>query len=287
VKISDSRYGFLLTLPGLLFLAILVLTPIITLIGLSFYRYDFINPVEFIGLGNYNYVIEDRVFWLALVNTVIYSAGVTILTLLIGLLLAVTVARIDKLQTLFRTLLILPWAVPLVVSGLVWRWMLDPGSGIYNYAIFQLGIVEEPLNIFANPNLAMIGVILADTWTRIPFMFIVILAAIKSIPQELYEVAKVDGAHMINTFRYITLPLARRGILVGILITSMFSFRTIDAIWSMTRGGPAKATYVLGLNIFDYMVRSLNLGTAAALGIIMLFLISSFSSILVYYLLKR
>ncbi|MEM2668388.1 MAG: sugar ABC transporter permease [Candidatus Methanomethylicaceae archaeon] len=287
MRISDAKYGFFLTLPGLLFLTILIIFPLATLIGLSFCRYDFINPVEFVGLENFKWVIEDRVFWIALVNTVIYSTGVTIFTFLIGLLLALTTARISKLSTLFRTLIILPWAVPSVVSGLVWRWMLDPGGGIYNYIIFRLGLIKEPLNIFADPNLAMIGVILADTWSRVPFMFITILAAIKSIQQELYEAARIDGASMIKSFRHITLPLAKRGILVGILITSMFSFRTIDVIWSMTRGGPAKATYVLGLELYDYIVRSLNLGYAAALGLIMLFLISTFSSILVYYILKR
>jgi len=286
MRISDSKYGFLLTLPGLLFLIILIAFPLATLISLSFCKYDFINPVEFVGLENFKWVIEDRVFWLALVNTVIYSIGVTMFTFLIGLLLAITTSRISKLSTLFRTLIILPWAVPLVVSGLVWRWMLDPGGGIYNYIIFQLGFVKEPLNIFADPNLAMIGVILADTWSRIPFMFISILASIKSITPELYEAARIDGANMINSFRHITLPLAKKGILVGILITSMFSFRTIDVIWSMTRGGPAKTTYVLGLLLYDYIVRSLNLGYAAALGFIMLFLISTFSSILIYYILK-
>ncbi len=287
MRLSNSRYGFLLTLPGILFLALFVMFPIATLIGLSFYRYDFVNPVEFIGSGNFNWVIEDRRFWLAIINTVIYSGGVSSLTFLLGLFLAVTIARIDRFSALFRTLIILPWAVPLVVSGLVWRWMLDPGAGVYNYLIFKLGLVKEPFNIFADPNLAMLGVILADTWTRIPFMFILILASIKSIPPELYEVAKVDGAHMVNTFKNITLPLIRRGVFVGILITSMFSFRTIDAIWSMTRGGPGEATYVLGINLFDYIVRLLNLGYAAALGIIMLGLISSYASFLVYYLLKR
>ena len=284
---KDSTFGFLLTIPGLVFLIIVVAFPLSLLFSLSFLRYDFIHPITFHGLRNYVEVLNNRVFWLSLRNTIIYSGGTTILTLLIGLLLAVSAARIKRFSALFRTLLILPWAVPLVVSGLVWRWMLDPGVGVYNYILTQVGFSREPINIFGEPTLAMIGCILSDSWTRIPFMFIVILAGIKSIPPDLYEAARVDGANRIATFRNITLPLVKKSMLTGTLITSMFSFRTIDNIWSMTRGGPAKATYVIGLNLIDYLVRYQNLGFGAAIGVIMLGLISIFATLIVYYILKE
>ena len=284
---KDSTFGFLLTIPGLVFLTIVVAFPLGLLFSLSFLRYDFIHPITFHGLRNYVEVLNNRVFWLSLRNTIIYSGGTTILTLLIGLLLAVSAARIKRFSALFRTLLILPWAVPLVVSGLVWRWMLDPGVGVYNYILTQVGFSREPINIFGEPTLAMIGCILSDSWTRIPFMFIVILAGIKSIPPDLYEAARVDGANRIATFRNITLPLVKKSMLTGTLITSMFSFRTIDNIWSMTRGGPAKATYVIGLNLIDYLVRYQNLGFGAAIGVIMLGLISIFATLIVYYILKE
>lgn len=284
---KDSTFGFLLTIPGLVFLTIVVAFPLSLLFSLSFLRYDFIHPITFHGLRNYVEVLNNRVFWLSLRNTIIYSGGTTTLTLLIGLLLAVSAARIKRFSALFRTLLILPWAVPLVVSGLVWRWMLDPGVGVYNYILTQVGFSREPINIFGEPTLAMIGCILSDSWTRIPFMFIVILAGIKSIPPDLYEAARVDGANRIATFRNITLPLVKKSMLTGTLITSMFSFRTIDNIWSMTRGGPAKATYVIGLNLIDYLVRYQNLGFGAAIGVIMLGLISIFATLIVYYILKE
>ncbi|PDM26577.1 hypothetical protein CP083_03165 [Candidatus Bathyarchaeota archaeon B24-2] len=284
---KDSTFGFLLTIPGLVFLTLVVAFPLSLLFSLSFLRYDFIHPITFHGLRNYVEVLNNRVFWLSLRNTIIYSGGTTTLTLLIGLLLAVSAARIKRFSALFRTLLILPWAVPLVVSGLVWRWMLDPGVGVYNYILTQVGFSREPINIFGEPTLAMIGCILSDSWTRIPFMFIVILAGIKSIPPDLYEAARVDGANRIATFRNITLPLVKKSMLTGTLITSMFSFRTIDNIWSMTRGGPAKATYVIGLNLIDYLVRYQNLGFGAAIGVIMLGLISIFATLIVYYILKE
>jgi multiple sugar transport system permease protein len=161
--------------------------------------------------------------------------------------------------------------------------MLDPGVGILNYMLQGLGF--GPLNIFGDPNLAMLGTILADSWVRIPFMYVLILAGIESIPLELYDSARVDGASSIQTFRYITLPLAKASMLVGIFITSMFVFRTIDVIWSMTRGGPAGATYVLGINKIEFLTSYLNLGLASAVGVLIFAIIAVFIGLPLTYLL--
>lgn len=283
---KSSTFGLLLSLPGLIFIALLLVFPISLLFTISFLRYDFIHPVTFIGLNNYIEVVNSRVFWISIINAAIYSSGVTAVTTLLGVIIASSVSRIKKLSTLFRTLFILPWAVPLVVSGLVWRWMLDPGVGVYNYLLRKLSLIETPINIFGDPVVAMIGVIMADSWTKIPLMFVLVLAGIKSIPPELYEAAKVDGASSIDTFRYVTLPLIKKSILFGVLVTSMFSFRTIDAIWSMTRGGPGRATYVIGQYLVEYVTQYYNLGFAAAVGVILMFAVSSFAGVIVYYLLR-
>ena len=280
-------FGLLLSLPGIIFLLALLGYPLSTLFTVSFLRYDYIHPIKFYGLTNYLRIFKDRVFWLSLKNTIVYSGGVTALTTFVGVILAAAAARIRRFSSVYRTLLILPWAVPLVVSGLVWRWMLDPGVGIYNYLMVLIGLSDKPINLFGDPRMAMITCIIADSWTKIPFMFVLVLAGIKAIPPELYEVARVDGASMIDTFRHITLPLAKKSILVGVLITSMFSFRTIDAIWSMTRGGPAKATYVLGFYLIDYLVSYTNFGMGSAVGVLMLGLIILFAAPLIYYLLKE
>jgi len=164
--------------------------------------------------------------------------------------------------------------------------MLDPGVGVYNYLLVLLGISSKPIDLFADPTMAMLTCIIADSWTKIPFMFVLVLAGIKSIPPDLYEAARVDGASMIDTFRHITIPLSKSSILTGVLITSMFSFRTIDAIWSTTRGGPAKVTYVLGFDLIDYLTSYMDFGMGCAVGVIMLVLISMFSGVLIYYLLR-
>jgi len=287
MKMKDSTFGFLVALPGTLYILALVTFPLMLLFWLSFVKFDFYNPVTFTGALNYIKVIDDRVFWVALQNTILYASGTTLITMLIGILLAAALSRIKKYSTFFRTLLILSWAVPFVVSGLVWRWMLDPGVGIYNYLLINSGLIKNAVNIFGNPTLAMIACIMADSWVRIPFTFVLVLAGIQSIPIDLYEAARIDGANMLQSFKNITLPLAQKSILTATLFNSMFSFRTIDVIWAMTRGGPGKATYVLGIELVDYLVMYQNLGLCAALGVIMLILTSLFSSVIIYYLLMR
>jgi multiple sugar transport system permease protein len=287
MKLSDSKFGLLISLPGVIFLFLIIVVPLGMLVVTSFLRYDFIHPIEFIGLQNFYTVISQRLFWIALQNTIVYTVGVTLLTLAIGLILALANSRIRTLSGFFRTLLILPWAVPAVVSGLVFRWMLDPGVGLINYTLVQIGLLKEPLNIFGDPSLAMLSTIVGYVWIAYPFMFILVLAGIEAIPKELYEAAKVDGAKLIHSFRYITLPLARKSIFVGLLITSMFSFRTIDTIWSMTRGGPARSTYVIGFNLLEYLIDYQNIGLASAVAIVMLLMIMVYALPMMYYVTKE
>ena len=165
--------------------------------------------------------------------------------------------------------------------------MLNPNVGVFSDILMKLRLIDAPLPVFSDPTLAMIGCIIADTWVRIPFMCIFILAGIESISAELYDAAKIDGADCLSSFRYITLPLIKGMAFVGLLITSMFTFRTIDVIFSMTEGGPARATYVLGFYIVDQLWRRVNYGTASAAGVVMFLLILVFAGFYVYQIFKE
>lgn len=286
MKVSDEWYGRALSLPGITLIFLLVIIPIAILVGVSFLRFNFVSPVEFIGLGNFEDILGDRLLWHALVVTTIYTAGVTSLALVMSLIMASSLSKIGqrRFSTLLRTLAILPFAVPLILSGLIWRWMLDPAIGSLNYLLVCFTPVSGPINIFGSSNEAMLGVIVADAWVKIPFMMIFILSAIDSIGQDLYDAAKVDGAHALATFRRITLPLARKGILYAVLITSMFSFRTIDAIWSMTKGGPGKATYHVGIYIVDNLLSRMDIGRASVIGVLTFIIIAIFVTGLLYWM---
>ena len=286
-RLSDSQFGALVSLPGLLLLLLWVGVPLVIVVVISFYRYDFIRPTKFYGFGNYIKLFHDRVFWLAVKNTFIFSLGSTFITFIFGFTSAWCLSRIDRGGTLFRTLMMLPWAVPLIVSGFIWGWMFNPTYGVINDILLKLGAIKAPLDFTADPSLAMFSVILADAWTRIPFLTILVLAGLERIPAELYEAARIDGADIFHELRHISIPMVKGPLLTGLLITSVFSFRSIDAIFSMTQGGPAKATYVLGLYTVDNIYRFLNFGRAGAISVMLLLFCSLIASAYVYFLLKE
>ena len=282
MRISNRWYGFLLNIPGLLIVLCFVVYPIWLLVSTSFLKYDNRSAIVFTGLGNYQKLFADRLFWISLGKVAIFSVGTTVVTFLGGLILALALSGIRRLSGLLRSLMIMPWAVPAVVSGMIWKWMFSPDFGVISDLLMKVGLIQEPLSIYSNFNLAMVGVIIADSWTRIPFMGIILLAAVVSIPQELFEVAKIDGAGVMNRFLFITLPLVRGPMMVGLLITVMFSFRTIDIIIPLTAGGPGRATYVFGYYIWDQIIKTLNFGIAAAAGMV-LFAITGCISVVFFY----
>jgi multiple sugar transport system permease protein len=286
MKLSNSRYGFLLNVPGLLLVFLWVLLPAAIVLLTSFFRYDNVRPVVFNGVENYRHMFRDRLFWVGMENIAVFCAGTTVLTSLGGMVLALILSAIVRGGGLFRSLMIIPWAVPAVVSGIIWKWMFSPDFGVISDLLMKAGLIQAPLSIYSNPSLAMVGVIIADSWTRIPFMGIILLAALLSIPGEIHEAARVDGAGAANRFFYVTLPLVKGPLLVGLLITTIFSFRTIDIIIPLTAGGPGRATYVFGYYIWDQIVKSLNFGLAAAASVILFLITAAIALIFVYHLRK-
>ncbi len=287
-SISNSAYGAILSIPGLILMLAWVVVPFSYVIYLSFLRYDNMSPVVFSGFDNYMKVFLDQDFLAIVGRTIAFSAGSTGFTLIVSIILALCLNRMIRGSSFFRSLVVMPWAVPLILSGFLWSWMFHPSFGPISDLLMRFGIRDEALNIYKSPISSMIGVIIADAWRRIPFLTIVSLAAFQGILQELYDASEVDGADSINTFFYITLPLARRPILVGTLIMFMFSFRTIDVIYSMTPGGGVgKCTYVLGAYLFDHIYEVLDFGKAAAISMILIFFTFLIGSAFIYNTLKK
>ncbi len=285
-RITNPRYGFLLNVPGLLIVLLWVVFPALLLLAASFLRYDNVNPVSFTGIGNYQRLWASRVFGISVERIIVFSAGSTAVTFLGGLILALCLSNVRRGGGLLRSLMIVPWAVPAVVSGLIWKWMFSPDFGVISDLLMKARLISKPLSIYSDTALAMWGVIIADSWTRIPFMGIILLAALLSIPEQIHEAARVDGADTLRRFVYVTLPMIKGPLLVGLMITTIFSFRTIDIIIPLTAGGPGRATYVLGYYIWDQITKSLNFGLGAAAGVV-LFLITSLITVIFVYLLRE
>ena len=284
-KISDARFGFLLSFPALILVFMLIVYPLSNLLRVAFLRYDNYNPVIFWGLNNFRFIFSDDTFWRSLGNTFVFSASVSCLTFFTGLIIAHTLNRITRGSTFFRSLFILPWALPLVISGLVFGWIFDPTYGPLNYATRTLGLGSY--NILINPVTAKIAVILCDSWARIPFMTIVILAGLQSIPEDLYSAAKIDGADSLNIFRHISLPLNKRAMLFGIFIVLLFSSRSVDVIYALTGGGPARATYMMGNYMWENLFINMDFGITAAISVVMLAYCMSLVAIFGYFIFRR
>ncbi|MCA9877906.1 MAG: sugar ABC transporter permease [Thermomicrobiales bacterium] len=256
-KIGDSRLGdYLLVLPAAIFILATVLYPIVYTVNLSLYDVDIKNflagNAPFIGLENYRQTLADAAFQRALIVSLTYTAASLALTFIGGLALALLFNRTFLGANTLRALILLAWILPSVVSGNIWRWLLDGSNGIVNFVLIQLRLLGRPVFWLTESETAMSGVVLATAWTSIPFAMVLLLAGLQGIPGSLYEAASLDGARPWRRFWDITLPMMRPVILVVLLLNFIYTFKTFDTVFIMTGGGPGDATTVLP--IFAYTV---------------------------------
>jgi multiple sugar transport system permease protein len=244
-------------------------------------------PNKFIGFKNYVTLISHADFHTAWKVSFIYSIGSAGLTFILGLILAHSLHRITKAKAFFRTLIILPWAVPLILSGLMWKWIFDQNIGLINYILSSLGFINENVRFLSDPTLALLSGIIATAYVHIPFVTVLIHAGLQNISQELYEAAEIDGADVFQKFFFITAPLNRIQMIFSFIVIWMFTFRTPDVFFSLTRGGPAKATYHAGLYLMDLIYRFLDFGQGATIGVMMFLTIIIVILPIVYFAIIR
>jgi multiple sugar transport system permease protein len=267
-KAKRNRTEFWMLLPSMIVLAIISLFPFFFMIYASFmdYRLDMDKP-RFAGLDNWKNIFTDSTYWDSWGRTVIYAGGGLIIQLALGIGLALLLYHIPKFRNLFATLLMLPLFVAPIVAGLLWRFLLDPTYGLYNWFLQLLGV---NIQILGDPSYAMPAVIMMDVWEWTPLITIIVLAGLQSVSHEPLEAAEVDGASGWQKVRYILLPMVRRMIVVALLIRSMDILRYVDVITITTEGGPADATKTIGYYLMQVAFRFQDIGTAAALGLTML-----------------
>jgi multiple sugar transport system permease protein len=252
-----------------------VLYPLLYALWSSFQSFRLSRPdaVHFNGLDNYLWVVRDDQFWLALKNSFIYAGVAVPLELIFGLAIALALANISWGRSLARTLLILPLMLAPVALGLMWKFMFNDQLGIINYLLTTLGLSESGVPWLSEPTMAFISLIIVEIWATTPFMVILLGAGLTTIPAELYEAAKIDGASALSTFRHITLPLLQPIILVALLIRGMDAFRVFDLVYILTQGGPANRTDVLSYYVYRLNFVNLNVGRSSVAGIIMLIIL--------------
>ncbi|MCL4561985.1 MAG: sugar ABC transporter permease [Chloroflexi bacterium] len=270
---------YFLIFPSIALMAAIILVPLVRGIIMSFNSVNIIKQGEmhFVGLQNYAQMISDPVFHIALRNTAIWTLGVVSLQYLLGLVVALLLNEPIPLRGLFRGLVLVPWVVPSVVAALDWRWIYAPDYGILNYVLSSIGVISDPLQWLSDRHLAMLAVIIVGVWKSTPFMAVVLLAGLQSIPKELYDAAEVDGASMLQRFWYITFPNLRYLSMIVTMLAIIWTFNDFDIAYVMTKGGPSNATHLLStyayLSAFTYS----DLGYAAAISVVMLVILLVFA----------
>ena len=279
MKIKAKLAPYLLLSGAVAVLFVLTIYPLIFSLVLSFHKWSLTKPGpwRFVGLLNYVTIVSDPVFWRIILNTFIFTFSAVGLQFTIGLGLALLFSREIRGQNVLRSIVVLPMMVPPILVGLIWLFMYKRDFGIINYMLGLLKI--EPIAWLSKPLSAMPAVILADTWQWTPFMFLLLLAGLRSLPREIYESSQIDGASSWQIFRYVSLPLLKPIISIAIIIRFMDAFRVFDKIFQLTGGGPGVATETISLYIYRNGFRYFNMGYAAALSYLAVIMIIAFSMI--------
>ena len=277
----ERRFAAALLAPA--FLALLATTtfPLMFLVWTSAFRMDLAMPFAdgFVGLENYRALLTDDRFWSSLLVSLVYTSATVVLQVALGLALALLVMDMKRGQGWFRVVAILPVVLSPAVVGMIWRtFMLAPDFGIVDYLAINAGIGSR--NWLGDPLLAMISVIVIHTWQWTPFAFMVLLASLASLPEDIYEAARLDRASALHRFRPITLPLLRPAIVMVVIMRTMVALTAFAAIFTVTGGGPGTATEILNLYAYRKSFTELSIGYGSALAVALLIVTLLISGIL-------
>ncbi|WP_243546951.1 carbohydrate ABC transporter permease [Pseudodesulfovibrio tunisiensis] len=266
-----KREVWVLLAPALAILAVVTFTPLLRTLWLSFTNAEITaldQAVEWVGFENYIWALTDPDFRDALWRTLYFTIMSVGLETVFGVAVAMLLNVEFKGRALVRTLIILPWAVPTIVNAMMWRLIFHPDYGSFNAALTQLGITESYRSWLGDPGIAMNMVILADVWKNYPLIAFVVLAALQTIPRELFDAARVEGAGAWHQFRSIIMPGIIGPLLVIVILRTIEAFRVFDIVYAMTRGGPADSTKTASFFVYQEYFAYLRSGSGASYAVL-------------------
>jgi len=256
--------------PGVLFLIAFVAYPFFYGIYLSLQERQVAKAGLFVGLGNFVTLFHDGVFWQVSRNTFLYTIVTTVLKLLGGLAMALVMNQAFRERNLARAFLLLPFIVPTILSTIAWMWIFDPTFSVINWTLVHTGAIRTGFSWLGNASLAMVAIIIVNTWRGIPFYGITLLAGLQTISPELYEAAAMDGASINQRFWHVTLPIIKPILIIVTMFSIIFTFADFQIVYALTHGGPANATQVYVTYAFDLGMSAGQLGMGAAAALTML-----------------
>lgn len=280
--LSEQRFAYLLVLPGMaLFLAV-ILYPLLNSLRLAFFRQSLVRPGSaFVGLEQIGEAVRNELPQL-LLTTATYTIGATLLPFVLGFALALILNGKIAGRGVLRGLFLLPWLIPGVIVSFLWMWIFNANYGVLNGLLLRLGLIDAGVNWLGHPTLAMLAIIVAKTWHSFPWIAVMILAGLQSIPGDLYEAGVLDGAGRYQLFRHITVPQLRGIITIVLLMEVIWNFQHFETIYVMTGGGPAGATTTFSVAVYESAFHAFNLGHAGALGLLWMLLLSALVAIYLF-----
>lgn len=271
--LSGGVFAILLVLPGLALLAAVVLYPLVSSLVTAFFEQSLVAPGRaFVGFDNIASVLDSD-FLPLLQQTLVFAVGTTLVPFVIGFGLALALNTRIRGRGFLRGALLLPWLVPAVVTSFLWMWIFNANYGVANGVLQALGIIDEPEAWLSRPSTAMAAVIIAKTWASFPWMMVMLLAGLQTVPPELHEAAQVDGAGTVRRFRSVTMPHLRGIIGLVLLLELIWNFQHFDTIYVMTGGGPAGTTETFAVAVYDTFYKGHDLGRAGAIGLLWMVLL--------------
>jgi ABC-type sugar transport system permease subunit len=271
-----ARYlPYILFAPALVILAAIALYPIYYAVDVSFYQTSYLRKVRFVGFDNYIRLLSNPAFIEATWTSVKFAVGSIVLTIPLAMVFALALNEPIRFRTFFRTVLIIPWALSQSVTGMLWAWMLNPSYGPVKYLFEKFGF--DNAVFLSNPDGAIWILVLENTWMSYPLAMVLFIAALQTVPGELYEAAKIDGCSALRSFWHVTLPSIKGTIMTTTIMTTLQFFNIVTLIYVMTGGGPMGSTRTLSVMVFLEGFFNFRLATAAAVGMVIFFLNIVFS----------
>lgn len=268
---ADRAFGLKLVAPAMILLAVLLAVPTVLTVIYSLHDVPASGSSfgPFVGIENYTIIFSSPVFWRSVQVTVSFSIGFVVLSTLVGLAMAMLLNQRFLGRGLARALLIIPWATPWLVIGILWKWFADGSVGGLNAVLLMLGLADTYHPFLADPNTALPITVIAAVWRQASFAGILLLAGLQSLPEELYEAAQLDGANWWQRFTNITLPWLKPVLITVTVFNVIYAFLQFDVVFAMTQGGPGDTTQVLSVLIYRQLFVNTNIGLGSALAVIL------------------
>ena len=260
-KEKNIRTSFLI--PSLIGSFVFIFLPSIFSFFLSFFDWNLINDLKFVGFDNYLNLLSSSEFWFVFKNTIVYSLAVTLLGTVIPLILASIINSKIRCKEFFKTSYFLPFITPMIVIAMIWQWIFDPNIGFINL------LLKSNIQWLYDTKTAMFALIIVSVWKLIGYNMVIFLSGLSSISSQVYEASKIDGANKVKTFLFITVPLLTPTIFFVLLITTISSFQVFDLIYLMTEGGPENSTNVLVYWLYKNAFEFFNIGKASAIAYVL------------------